>query len=58
DVNSDGKITASDARLALRISANLHSPTVEERLAADYNLDGKVTASDARKILRKSANLE
>ena len=58
DVNSDGKITASDARLALRISANLHSPTVDERLAADYNLDGKVTASDARKILRKSANLE
>ena len=58
DVNADGRITASDARLALRISANLHSPTTDEKLAADYNHDGKVTASDARKILRKSANLE
>lgn len=58
DVNSDKKITASDARLALRIAANLHTPTDDEKTAADINSDGKITASDARKILRKAANLE
>lgn len=58
DVNGDGKITASDARLALRISAKLDVPTAEEFMAADVNADGKITASDARTILRVSAKLE
>lgn len=58
DVNGDGKITASDARLALRISAKLDTPDEKTMLAADVNGDNKVTASDARKILRHSAKLE
>lgn len=58
DVNSDGKITASDARLALRISAGLHTPDAEQKLAADVNGDSKITASDARKILRVAAGLD
>lgn len=58
DVNGDGKITASDARIALRVSAGLHTPTDEQRMAADVNGDGKITASDARKILRAAAGLE
>ena len=60
DVNGDGKITAADARIVLRISAKLDS-------MENYNLpleafdvtgDGKLTAADARKILRISAKLE
>ena len=60
DVNGDGKITAADARLALRISANLDTlETVGTTLeAVDINLDKKITAADARTILRKSAHLE
>ena len=60
DINGDGKITAADARLVLRISAKIEK-------AEDYNLpleafdmnkDGNLTAADARLILRKSAKLE
>ena len=60
DVNGDGKITAADARIILRISAKLES-------AENYNLplevfdmnkDGDLTAADARLALRKSAKLE
>lgn len=58
DVNGDGKITAADARLALRIAANLHLPTQTQKTTADINSDSKITAADARKILRISANLE
>lgn len=57
DVNSDGKITAADARLALRYSVSLDTPTDEEKALADYNGDGKVTAADARSILRLSVGL-
>ena len=60
DVNGDGEITASDARIALRISAGLE--TLESANAVlevvDINNDGEITASDARTILRKSAGLE
>lgn len=58
DINADGTVTASDARIALRISANLYSPTDTEKTAADVTGDGKITAADARKILRISARLE
>lgn len=60
DINKDEKITASDARLALRFAAGLE--TFEKLNVVldilDYNRDGKVTAADARKILRKAAGLE
>ena len=60
DVNADGKITAADARLALRLSAGLE--TIDKMKVSvtviDYNGDGKITAADARKILRKAAGLE
>ncbi len=60
DANGDGKITAADARITLRISAKLDK-------IENYNLplsvfdatgDNKLTAADARKILRVSAKLE
>ena len=58
DVNGNGKITADDARKALRASARFENLNEKEKSAADINGDGKVTADDARSILRKSARLE
>lgn len=57
DVNNDGKITATDARLALRFSAGLQKYDYSQKTRADINGDGTVTASDARIILRISAKL-
>lgn len=58
DMNGDGKITASDARAALRIAAKLDTPTEEQFLTADVNNDKRITASDARIILRVAAKLQ
>lgn len=58
DVDDDGKITAADARLALRMSVNLEKPTEDQKMAADIDGNGSVTAADARIILRISVNLE
>lgn len=58
DVNQDGKITASDARLALRASAGLETLASEKKSIADMDSNGKITASDARKILRIAAGLD
>lgn len=58
DVNGDGKITAQDVRVALRVAARLESPNSVSQRAADIDADGKITASDARGILRKTAHLE
>ena len=60
DANGDGKVNAADARIVLRISAQLekvdkYSQPFE---AFDVNGDGKINASDARKVLRISAKLE
>lgn len=58
DVNEDGKITAADARLLLRCSANLEKVTVYFLTYGDFNKDGKITANDARTALRIAASLE
>ena len=58
DVNSDGKVTATDARLTLRISAKLDEPSEQQKMTADVNNDSKITATDARIILRVSAKIE
>ena len=58
DVNKDGKLTASDARVALRASAKLEVLEGNSFIAADIDKNGKITASDARLILRKSAKLD
>lgn len=58
DVNANGKIDASDARLILRFSAGLEKFSQTQQKNADVNGDGKVSAADARKVLRASANLE
>lgn len=58
DVNGDGNISASDARLALRASAQLEILEGNRFNAADVDKNGKITAADARLILRKSAKLD
>ena len=58
DVDTDGNISADDARLALRASADLEKLYRTQWLLADVNADGDVTANDARQILRYSAGLQ
>ena len=60
DVDDDKKITASDARLALRRAVELETfaPGSAQFLAADVDGNGTVTASDARSILRAAVSLE
>ena len=59
DIDRDGRVTASDARLALRASVGLWTPFIYEQFwAADINDDMKITAEDARSILRASVGLE
>ncbi len=60
DVDDDGKISASDARLALRRAVELESyaPGSREFLACDVDKNGAVTAADARMILRAAVELE
>ena len=59
DVNLDKKITAADARLALRISAKLEPKATDvQHFVADVVANGKIQANDARLILRVSAKLE
>ena len=58
DVDRDGKITASDARLALRAAVGLEIFDEETTDIADADRDEKITASDARLILRAAVGLE
>lgn len=57
DVNFDGKVTASDARLVLRYSAKLISFSSAQKSRSDLNFDNRITSSDARMVLRVSAGL-
>ncbi len=60
DVDGDGKLSAADARLALRKSVGLedYKDGSDEFIACDVDFDGKVSAADARLILRASVGLE
>ena len=58
DVNGDGKITGTDARLALRAAARLENLSESEMARADLNGDGKITPDEARSILLASARLK
>lgn len=57
DVDADGKVTAKDARLALRAGARIQLLEGVAFSAADVNGDGRITANDARSILRYSAKI-
>lgn len=58
DVDSDGKITAYDARTILRTAVALEHLSAEQEEIADVDFDLSITASDARIVLRTSVGLE
>lgn len=58
DIDGDGKITAADARLAMRAAVKLENLTPAQTEAGDVDKDGKITAADARAIIRKAVGLE
>ncbi|MCD7828364.1 MAG: hypothetical protein LUG85_07525, partial [Clostridiales bacterium] len=58
DVDGNGKVTAADARIALRVAAGLETVETFYAAAADCDADTYNTPSDARAILRKAANLD
>ncbi len=58
DTDQNGRITAYDARLALRASVGLESFNEAEISIADIDGNGTVAAQDARLILRASVGLE
>ena len=60
DVDHDGRVTAADARLALRRAVELehYEEGSYEFFVSDVDFDGRVTAADARLILRAAVNLE
>ncbi|MBQ7637841.1 MAG: hypothetical protein IJS90_02955 [Clostridia bacterium] len=58
DLDVDGTITASDARLALRSAVKLESPTSFGISVGDVDRDDSVTSADARIILRAAVELE
>lgn len=58
DTDGDGKISAADARLALRASVGLEKLSGAQNTAAEVDKKAEITASDARLILRASVGLE
>ncbi len=58
DVDLDGRLTAADARLVLRIAVRLEKVGQMIITAADADLDADVTAADARLVLRAAVRLE
>lgn len=57
DLNGDGKVSAIDARSALRYAAKLEPSDGIELLTIDADGDGRISASDARAILRVAARI-
>lgn len=58
DIDGNGRVTASDARLALRFAAQIDTLDAEQQKAADVDFNGRVTAADARLILRVAAQID
>ena len=58
DVDADGVVTPSDARLVLRCSVRLETFSELQTILSDVDSDGVITPSDARTVLRVSIGLE
>lgn len=58
DINGNGTVDASDARLLLRYAAKLETLSNAQKAKADINADGKIDIQDARKALRIAAGLD
>ena len=58
DVDNDGAITVSDARLALRFAVKLDKPTEIQKYCADIDGTKRISVADARTILRAAVKLQ
>lgn len=58
DVNEDGKVDITDARIILRYAVGLETMNDNIKAIADINGDGQVTVADAREVLRQAVGLE
>ncbi len=58
DVDSNGKVNAKDARLALRAAVEIITLSGNAFFAADTDRNDKISANDARRILRHSVGLD
>ena len=58
DADTDGALTAEDARVALRCAVRLALCDELQAILADVDSDGRITPADARKILRAAIKLE
>lgn len=58
DLNGDGEVLADDARIALRIAAQLENASTKQVSAGDINKNNSIDAADARSILRAAAKLD
>ena len=58
DIDKDGQVTPSDARLVLRISIYLEDPQAFDLAYADLDGDRYISPADARLVLRKAVGLE
>lgn len=59
DMDLDGQITTTDARIILRMAAKLEEALDDMvTLTADIDLDSEITTTDARRALRMAASLE
>ncbi len=56
DVDDDGTVTSTDARLALQAAVGKVELTEKQKVAADMDGDGTVDSTDARKILQNTVN--
>ena len=58
DADGDDKITANDARTALRVAVSLDTVSDETKTLIDIDGNGEISAGDARSILRAAVGLE
>ena len=58
DINSDGKITSADARIALRSSVGLEKLSEDIIKRADFMKNGIISSSTARILLRVAVGLD
>ena len=54
DVDGDGDVTSTDARLVLQAAVGKTPLTEKQKIAADMDGDGTVDSTDARTILQKA----
>ena len=57
DINRDGKIDSTDARMVLQFEVKLITLTASQQTLADVNRDGKIDSTDARMILQYEVGL-